>query len=1068
MERPLGVAGLGVQIAAVAWSLVALGPPTRAATTPAGPGPDPSGLIVAGPLEAEPVRPGYFAGDLRDLPTVKFVEQQQEANPRHIAPGYGPLPDTSGPLADPLWQRELFPGPTPTAGSLSAPILSFDGVATGALPHDANGDAGPAHYVQGVNSSIAVFDKTGLLIAGPTVLNSIWTGLGGPCAAGNGDPIILYDQLADRWLISQLAVPSHECIAISQTPNPTGPYYLYAFDVGAFPDYPKLAVWPDGYYMTANFGGNALVAAFDRASMLAGFPAAQVTFTIAGLAGLGFNIIMPGDLDGATPPPAGTPNYFYREVDGAVFGGADRIELFRFSVDWAGPDSFVLESNLATAPFDMALCGFLSFSCVPQSGSAVRLDPLNEIAMWRGVYRRFATHESYLGSFAVDVNGADLAGVRWFELRRSGGGAWSLFQEGTYAPQDGGADEHRWNSSIAMDGVGNIALGYSTSGTGMNPGIRYTGRRAADPAGTLPQGEDVLFNGSAPTASLRWGDYSALVVDPADDCTFWYTADYVAAGGVRRSRIGTFRFDNCLPVCGDGILQPGEACDPPGSAICDCCTALAGTTCSDPACTAAVCGYDPFCCSVNWDGFCGNEAAIDPACGCCGILCGSGCNICGDGAVQAPETCDPPGSPAPSCDCCTALGGAGCSSAGCTAAVCGYDAFCCSVNWDSSCANEAAIDPACGCCDVVCGPTCSSCGDGVVQPPEACDPPGSTAPVCNCCTAHGGLGCSDAACTAAVCSYDPYCCSVSWDNVCAGEAAIDLACGCCQVTCSDGCSLCGDGAVQAPETCDPPGPVGNCCVVHGGTGCSDLGCMVAVCGYDPFCCSVSWDGICAGEALTDLGCANGCNGCLAGCTYCGDGTVDPGEDCDPPATAGGSDCCVAHAFTGCSDPVCAAAVCGYDPYCCIAQWDGLCVNDALADPLCVGCAAPGLCNPVCCRDSDADAQCDAVDPCPLGDGFFDQTVRATTKIQFGWNFPAHVDWVKGDLNSVGAYGVIDFLSAFTATQVPAPELPAPGTGLYWIVRDDCNPTTWSTLGPAECYGPPSCGPGGRDGNLPPP
>jgi hypothetical protein len=949
----------------------------------------PAGLIVSGPVESEPVEPGYFEGSLRDLPTVKFVQQQQEANPRHVAPGYGPLPDTSGPLADPLWQRELFPDPVATAGALSAPILSFDGQATGALPHDANGDAGPNHYVQGVNSSISVFSKAGVLLSGPTALNAIWAGLGGPCATGNGDPIVLYDPLADRWLLSQLAAPTTECVAISQTPDPTGAYYLYAFDVGAFPDYPKLAVWPDGYYMTANFGANALVAAFDRASMVAGLPAAQVTFTIAGLPGLGFNVIMPGDLDGSTAPPAGAPNYFYRQVDGAAFGGADRIELFRFSVDWAGPDSFVLESSIPTAPFDMALCGFLSFSCVPQAGSAVRLDPLNEIAMWRGVYRRFATHESYIGSFAVDVSGADLHGVRWFELRRSGGGPWGLFQEGAYAPQDGGPDEHRWNSSIAMDAAGNIALGYSTSGTGMNPGIRYTGRRAADPLGTLPQGEDVLFNGSAATGSLRWGDYSALVVDPTDDCTFWFTADYVDGGGNRRSRIGTFRFNDCVAVCGDGILQPGEICDPPGS-------------------------------------------------------------------------------PAPTCDCCAALGGSGCSDAGCTAAVCAYDPFCCSVNWDGFCAGEASVDPACGCCNVVCGPTCTSCGDGIVQPPEGCDPPGSSAPVCNCCVPGGGTGCSDPGCTASVCSYDPFCCSVNWDGTCASEAATDPACGCCFVPCSDSCSLCGDGVVQAPETCDPPGAIGNCCTAHGGTGCSDAACTASVCGYDPFCCSVSWDSLCANEALTDLDCANGCNGCRPTCTYCGDGLIDPGEDCDPTAAAGGSDCCATHPFPGCSDPVCAASVCGYDPYCCGVQWDGLCANEALVDPLCAACAAPGLCNPVCCRDSDSDAQCDAVDPCPLGTGFFGQTVYATGKTQLGWNFPSNIDWVKGDLGLVGAYGVIDFLSAGGVNALAAPELPAPGTGLYWVVRDDCNPTTWSTFGPGECFGPPRCSPGGRDGNLPPP
>lgn len=286
-------------------------------------------------------------------------------------------------------------------------------------------------------------------------------------------------------------------------------------------------------------------------------------------------MFLPSDLDGSTPPPVGAPNYFYRQADGAVFGGADRVEIWEFHVDWIVPGNttFTGPTNLNLAAFDSDLCGFNSFACIPQPGSAARcptcvgppngktcsagtqngqacelLDPINEPPMWRFPYRNFGGHETLVGNFAVDVDGSNNSGIRWFELRKSGGGGWTVHQQGTYAPQFPGlpAFEHRWIGSIAMDQFGNIALGYNVSSAqGAFPSIRYTGRSAGDPLGLLPQGEETIQPGAGLIANNRWGDYSAMTVDPADDCTFWYTADYVTAGGGRQSRIANFRFDDC-------------------------------------------------------------------------------------------------------------------------------------------------------------------------------------------------------------------------------------------------------------------------------------------------------------------------------------------------------------------------------------------------------------------------------------------------------------------------------------------------------------------------------------------
>jgi hypothetical protein len=437
---------------------------------------------------------------------------------------------------------------------MPSPILNFAGVGNvnGVLPPDTNGDVGPNHYVQMINLSFAIWDKSGTLLYGPANNNTLWSGFGGPCETYNhGDPIVLYDQQAGRWLMSQFAVPGpyYQCIAISQTGDPTGAWYRYAFLVHAtkMNDYPKFGVWPDGYYMSVNQfdpgWAGAGVFVFDRAKMLAGLAATFQYFDL-GAVNLNYGGLLPSDLDGQAPP-AGAPNYFVSVDDNAWGYSPDALHIWPFHVDWATPANSTLTgpTQLPTAAFDSNMCNY-GRNCIPQPGTTRKLDAISDRLMYRLQYRNFGTHQTLVASHTVDVNGTNRAGIRWHELRNTGSG-WSIYQQGTYSPDS----HHRWMGSLAMDGAGNMALGYSVSSSFLYPSIRYTGRLAGDPLGTMPQGEATLIagGGSQTHSASRWGDYSMMAVDPSDDCTFWYTQEYYAttssAGWL--TRVGSFTFPSC-------------------------------------------------------------------------------------------------------------------------------------------------------------------------------------------------------------------------------------------------------------------------------------------------------------------------------------------------------------------------------------------------------------------------------------------------------------------------------------------------------------------------------------------
>lgn len=441
-----------------------------------------------------------------------------------------------------------------------APIQNFDGITNtyGVYPPDTQGDVGPNHYVQVVNLGFQIWNKSGVSLYGPANLSTIWTGIPAPWnGTNNGDPIVLYDQSANRWMIAQFSLPNTSqyamLVAVSQTPDPTGAWYRYVFQFGnKMPDYPHFGIWPDGYYMAVNqfisgaTWGGVGACAFERTKMLAGDPTASMIYFDLG-ASSDPGSMLPSDWDGPTPPAVGAPNNFayFNDWSSAT---EDYLKIWQFHVDWTTPASstFTQSASLVTAPFDSQLCA--SGNCIPQQGSGVLLEALSDRLMYRLQYRNFGDHQSMVTNHTVDADGSGRAGVRWYELRNSGSG-WSIYQQGTYAPADG---INRWMGSIAMNGTGDIALGYSTCSAGMFPSIHYTGRLSGDPLGTMSLAEQTIMAGTGyqSGSAARWGDYSMMSVDPVDDATFWYTTEYIQISGTVnwKTRIASFAFGPIAPT----------------------------------------------------------------------------------------------------------------------------------------------------------------------------------------------------------------------------------------------------------------------------------------------------------------------------------------------------------------------------------------------------------------------------------------------------------------------------------------------------------------------------------------
>jgi hypothetical protein len=862
---------------------------------------------------------------LRSMPRrpIKPSAPRQMPNKvKFLPPGPGKL--AKGP--DPLLQEQAgatSPVQTPL------PLGGFDGLSDdvnaavigGRLaPPDTQGDVGPNHYVQMINLVFAVYDKnTGNYVLGgdPRANGDLWQGFGGVCEElNNGDPIVLYDHLADRWVFSQFALGNysevvgeadgHLCVAVSADGDPLSAYDRYDFRMSpsqdggffyaAINDYPKGGVWPDGYYFTANefqcvlgscaFVG-AVAVAFDRASMLSGNAATMISFGPFP----SYFSLQPSHLEGPAPP-AGTPNRFVMAFDDDVHGsgsGDDGYQLWDFTPNWANPGASTFNSlGLITAPeFDANLCGF--GSCIPQLGGDL-LDTLSQFTMYRAQARQFPGYQTLVVNHSVDVNGNDHAGVRWAEMRNSGSG-WYLEQSGTYAPDS----DHRWMGSAAMDSAGNIALGYSTSSSTTNPSVRYTSRAFDDPAGTMPGGEAVMKagTGSQQGSANRWGDYSALSVDPSDGCTFWYTQEYYENTGAWdfNTWIGSFRLAGCGDPCtvddecNDGVECTNDSCDL-GSGVCS-------NTPNDVFCDDfAFCNGAEICDPV---GDC--QDALTPNCVDDGLFCNGtqSCdevndqcvmtqNCVDDGAFcNGTESCDE------NTDQCASSGdpcddGVACTADGCNE---GTDS-CQNLTSDAVCDNGDLCDGTETCDpinDCVAG-TAVSCDDTIGCTDDSCDPASgfcsNTPSDANCddglfCNGgewcHASLDCR--AGTTPTCSDGDSCTDDSCDTISDACVNVPVSCGAGE-TCVDGLceptggSFCGDG------TCDP----GEDCISCE-TDCNGLQTGKP---SNRFCCG---DSVCEGPE-DESSCAVDCpTACVPSTEICNDG-ID--NDCDGLTDGADSDC----------------------------------------------------------------------------------------------------------------------------------------------------------------------------------
>ncbi len=525
--------------------------------------------------------------DLRTLPVAKWwqpgeaikeVPKRSKIEPRKLDPDAQAAARARAAKTDPLLSAQDQVKGQESSRVFGSTILNYNGQGfSGVNPPDTVGDVGTQYYIQMINlsggASYVVYDKTdGSIVAGPTSLETLWPG-GGNCAAGLGDPIALHDSLANRWMLSEFSSSGNRmCIYVSQTDNPvTGGWYAYEIAAPSFPDYPKYAVWPDAYYISSNETSSAAYA-IDRVAMLNGDPATVQRFTAPDLGAFGFQALQPADVDGPAAPPFGSPGIFMRHNDdeahnpGSANPAEDYLEIWEFDVDFATPanSTFTGPFQIPISNIDSELCGFFSFSCFDQPGGGSDLDPLREVIMWRLVYRNFGSHETLVGNLVTDVDGTDRGGIRWFELRKTGAGNWTLFQEGTYSPDT----DSRFMGSIAMDGASNIAIAYNVSSTTQFPSLRYAGRLAGDAAGTMPNGEHSIVEGTASNGSNRYGDYSSLNLDPVDDCTFWFTGEWNSSSSWS-TRIANFRFDACgepgftlsanpsnPQVCAPGPVEP--------------------------------------------------------------------------------------------------------------------------------------------------------------------------------------------------------------------------------------------------------------------------------------------------------------------------------------------------------------------------------------------------------------------------------------------------------------------------------------------------------------------------------
>ncbi len=532
-------------------------------------------MLTAGPSAAT------RASAVDPLPPLALAPEpfEDDTSTTRVVPPPITTPSGSAAVEQRSQGRAAGPAIVASFDGLGADFQGPQGAAFLRNPSDNTLAVGPDHVVQIVNTRMAIFtkrgatfDTTGTVLYGPVETRAVFDGFPGACSShNNGDAVVRYDQLAGRWLIvmpifarlsngdSTLARGDTNaahyavCYAVSTGASPFGPYYRYEFRRRLFPDYPRPAVWPDAYYVATSSGDDVIqktVCAVDRARMLRGEPATEQCVTVDGV-----NFLNVADLDGPQRPAPGTPA-IVMAAGGTQLKGVmedDGVYAWRFHVDWSDSTNTSLTGpvKIAVAPYHYLCDGQLS-DCVPQPGTDRRLDAQGDKLMARLAYRRLGDQQSIVAVQSVNTTEGG-GGVRWYEFRLAAGGALSLYQQGTFAPDSG----YRWMGSATMDGAGNIGLGYSFGGADTFPGQRFAGRLAADPLGRLTLHETVLAEGeAAQTTTRRWEDYAQTAVDPSDDCTIWYVGDFYKKGAAGYStRIGAFR----MPGCGAGGASAGRA-----------------------------------------------------------------------------------------------------------------------------------------------------------------------------------------------------------------------------------------------------------------------------------------------------------------------------------------------------------------------------------------------------------------------------------------------------------------------------------------------------------------------------
>jgi len=524
-----------------------------------------------GPYATYPVQ--ITAPTVNNSPTRPHTPGPPQEIPRH----HPPARTSSGSVADPVVQTST---PAPAAalslGNWEGLGVGYAGFSITAVPPDPNLAVGPNHIVQWVNNAVVVFNKQGIQIQAPVADSTFW-GAGSTCnqLGGYTDPVVQYDRAADRWVVAEVALPLWpgfigqyaQCFAVSKTSDPTfvsdangnnTSYYTWTYGFGTtVNDYDKIAVWSDGYYVTWNIFQNGLTftgpeaCAWSRMDMLAGVSAPRfVCFKLSSA----YASLLPSDLDGPTLPPTGSPNFFM-----AIDPGSGALQLWKFHAD------FVNKSN-STFTGPTSIPGVAAFTapcpatqdCIPQPATTQKLDAIGDRLLHRLAYRNFGSHESIVANHTV-LTADGNTGVRWYEVRNPNTTP-TIYQQGTFAPDS----DNRWMASIAMDQTGNIGVGYSVSGALTYPSIRYTGWEVGNPGGSLQAETDLATGSGSQTGYNRWGDYSAMRIDPIDDCTFWYTQEYQATTDTVawNTRLGSFKFPSCgsaVPVLTTITVSPASA-----------------------------------------------------------------------------------------------------------------------------------------------------------------------------------------------------------------------------------------------------------------------------------------------------------------------------------------------------------------------------------------------------------------------------------------------------------------------------------------------------------------------------